>query len=98
MQEHQTADPERRFHLLRKASTSVHVSSKLREGALLAQFATLRKRFLGSYCEIFLRGSPNRAGWPFSGLFCPFSKGVECSLMLDADATRISFVVCYPLS
>ena len=34
MQEHQPADPERRSHLLRKASTSVHVSSKLREGAL----------------------------------------------------------------
>jgi len=38
MQEHQTADPERRSHLLRKASTSVHVSSKLGEGTLLAQF------------------------------------------------------------
>jgi len=33
MQEHQTADPERRSHLLRKASTSV-VSSKLREGVI----------------------------------------------------------------
>jgi hypothetical protein len=41
MQEHQTAYPERRSHLLRKASTSVHVSSKLREGALLRLFPGL---------------------------------------------------------
>ncbi len=39
MQEHQTADPERRSHLLTKKRTSVHFSSKLRAGALLAQFA-----------------------------------------------------------
>ncbi len=38
MQEHRTADPERCSHLLRQAGTSVHVSSKLPEGALPTWF------------------------------------------------------------
>jgi hypothetical protein len=38
MQGHQTADPERRSHLLRKASTSIDVSSKLCEGIYVASF------------------------------------------------------------
>ncbi len=39
MQEYETADPERRSHLLKKTSTPIHVPFKPREGTLLAQFA-----------------------------------------------------------
>jgi hypothetical protein len=39
IEEHRTADSERPSHLLKKATTPVHVSSKPREGASLAQFA-----------------------------------------------------------
>ena len=59
MQEHQTADPERRSHLLRKASNFSSCLFQACEGALLAQIEiainVIRNRFANGLCGLLER-------------------------------------------